>query len=191
MFGDPMINPKGWESSKLGLLVENKDSKRIPVKSIDRDNMSSEFPYYGASGVIDYVDDYTHEGDNLLIGEDGANLLARSTPIAFIAKGQYWVNNHAHVLGYNGKSLLVFLEFYINLINLSPYISGSAQPKLNRKNMDQIEVYCPPLKLQNQFADRVQAIEEQKAQAEASLAQAEDLFNSLLQRAFKGELTKT
>ena len=189
MFGDPVTNPKGWESSKLGLLIENKDAKRVPVKSSDRDDMIGDFPYYGASGVIDYVDDYTHEGDNLLIGEDGANLLTRNTPIAFIAKGQYWVNNHAHVLGYNGKALLVYLEFFINLINLSPYISGSAQPKLNRKNMDQIKVYCPPLELQTQFAERVQAIEAQKAQAENSLAGAEDLFNSLLQRAFKGELT--
>ena len=189
MFGAPVTNPKGFELSKLGLLVENKDSKRVPVKSSDRDNMNGQFPYYGASGIIDYVDDFTHEGNNLLIGEDGANLLARSTPIAFIAKGQYWVNNHAHVLGYNGKALLVFLEFFINLIDLSPYVSGSAQPKLNRKNMDQIKVFCPPLELQNQFADRVQAIEAQKAQAQESLAKAEDLFNSLLQKAFKGELT--
>ena len=188
MFGDPVSNPKGWESSKLGLIVENKDSKRKPVKSSDRENMDGDYPYYGASGIIDYVNWFTHEGDNLLIGEDGANLLARSKPIAFIAKGQYWVNNHAHVLGCNGKALLVFIEFFINLIDLSNYVTGSAQPKLNRKNMDQIKIFCPPIELQNQFADSVQAIEGQKGQAQASLAQAEDLFNSLLQRAFKGEL---
>ena len=189
MFGDPVANPNGWESSKLGLIVENKDSKRKPVKSSDRENMDGDYPYYGASGIIDYVNWFTHEGDNLLIGEDGANLLARSKPIAFIAKGQYWVNNHAHVLGCNGKALLVFIEFFINLIDLSNYVTGSAQPKLNRKNMDQIKIFCPPIELQNQFAERVKAIEAQKAQAQASLAQAEDLFNSLLQRAFKGELT--
>ncbi len=189
MFGDPVSNPKGWEPSKLGLIVENKDSKRKPVKSSDRENMDGDYPYYGASGIIDYINWFTHEGDNLLIGEDGANLLARSKPIAFIAKGQYWVNNHAHVLGFNGKALLVFIEFFINLIDLSNYVTGSAQPKLNRKNMDQIKIFCPPIELQNQFAERVQAIEAQKAQVQASLAQAEDLFNSLLQRAFKGELT--
>ncbi len=189
MFGDPVSNPKGWEPSKLGLIVENKDSKRKPVKSSDRENMDGDYPYYGASGIIDYINWFTHEGDNLLIGEDGANLLARSKPIAFIAKGQYWVNNHAHVLGFNGKALLVFIEFFINLIDLSNYVTGSAQPKLNRKNMDQIKIFCPPIELQNQFAERVQAIEAQKAQVQASLAQAEDLFNSLLQRAFKGELS--
>ena len=189
MFGDPVTNPKGWEPSKLGLVVENKDSKRKPVKSSDRENMDGDYPYYGASGIIDYVNWFTHEGDNLLIGEDGANLLARSKPIAFIAKGQYWVNNHAHVLGFNGKALLVFIEFFINLIDLPNYVTGSAQPKLNRKNMDQIKIFCPPIELQKQFAERVQAIKTQKAQAQASLAQAEDLFNSLLQRAFKGELT--
>ena len=189
MFGDPVSNPKGWEPSKLGLIVENKDSKRKPVKSSDRENMDGDYPYYGASGIIDYVNWFTHEGDNLLIGEDGANLLARSKPIAFIAKGQYWVNNHAHVLGFNGKALLVFIEFFINLIDLSNYVTGSAQPKLNRKNMDQIKIFCPPIELQNQFAERVTVIESQKAQTQASLAGAENLFNSLLQRAFKGELT--
>lgn len=188
MFGDPVTNPKGWDVHHLGELVENKDSKRIPIKSSDRDNMIGKFPYYGASRIIDYVDDFTHQGQNLLIGEDGANLLARSTPIAFIADGQYWVNNHAHVLGFNGKSLLVYLEFFINAIDLKPYVSGSAQPKLNRKNMDKITVSCPPMKLQNQFKERVQAIKAQKEQAQESLDKAEELFNSLLQRAFKGEL---
>ena len=188
MFGDPVVNSMSWEKKKLGDLVENKDSKRVPVKMSDRDNMDGEYPYYGASGIIDYVDDYTHEDNNLLIGEDGANLVARSTPIAFIATGKYWVNNHAHVLGFNGKTNLVFLKFFINLIDLKPFVSGSAQPKLNRKNMDKIKVYNPPIKLQNQFAERIQKIEAQKAQAQESLEKAEELFNSLLGQAFKGEI---
>lgn len=188
MFGDPVTNPKGWEKEKFGDLVENKDSKRVPIKSADRDNSEGTTPYYGASGVIDFVEGFTHEGDNLLIGEDGANLVTRTKPIAFIAKGKYWVNNHAHVLGENGSCKLKYLEFFINSIDLKPYVSGSAQPKLNRKNMDSILVSNPPIELQNQFAKSVQAIETQKAQAQSSLEKAEELFNSLLQRAFKGEL---
>ena len=188
MFGNPVTNPKSWDLTNFGKLVNNKDSKRVPVKASDRDNMDGAYPYYGASGIIDYVDGFTHEGENLLIGEDGANLLARSTPIAYIANGKYWVNNHAHVLGYNGKALLLFLEYFINATNLEPYVTGSAQPKLNRKNMDKINIFVPPLDLQNQFAERIKAIEAQKALAQQELDKADNLFNSLLQKAFKGEL---
>lgn len=188
MFGDPVSNPKGWEIYNFGKVVLNKDSKRVPIKSADRDLINGIYPYYGASGIIDYVDDFVFEEENLLIGEDGANLITRNSPIAFIASGKYWVNNHAHVLGFNGVALLIYLKHYINSINLEPYITGSAQPKLNRGNMDKIIVSIPPLSLQTQFAERVAIIEKQKAIAQASLEKSEGLFNSLLQKAFKGEL---
>ncbi|MCB1168184.1 MAG: restriction endonuclease subunit S, partial [Leptospiraceae bacterium] len=84
MFGDPVTNPKGWEVKKLGDVVVNLDSRRVPIKQSDRDLRSGPYPYYGASGIIDHIDDFIYDGRNLLIGEDGANLLARSTPIAFI-----------------------------------------------------------------------------------------------------------
>jgi type I restriction enzyme S subunit len=188
MFGDPVSNPKGWEINNFGNVVLNKDSKRIPIKSEDRNLINGIYPYYGASGIIDYVEDFIFEEENLLIGEDGANLISRSSPIAFIASGKYWVNNHAHVIGFNGVALLIYLKYYINSINLEPYITGSAQPKLNRGNMDKIKVSIPPLSLQNQFAERVAVIEEQKAIAQKSLEHSEELFNSLLQKAFKGKL---
>jgi type I restriction enzyme S subunit len=181
-------NPKGWEIYNFGKVVLNKDSKRVPIKSADRDLINGIYPYYGASGIIDYVDDFVFEEENLLIGEDGANLITRNSPIAFIASGNYWVNNHAHVLGFNGVALLIYLKYFINSINLEPYITGSAQPKLNRGNMDKIKVSIPPLLLQNQFAERVAVIEQQKAIAQASLDKSEELFNSLLHKAFKGEL---
>ena len=125
---------------KLSEIVENKDSKRVPVKASDRGKMSGKYPYYGASGVVDHVDDYLFEGPNLLIGEDGANLLSRSTDIAFIADGKYWVNNHAHVLGADHIVTLQYLKYFINSIDLSPYVTGSAQPKLNQRNLNKIEV---------------------------------------------------
>jgi type I restriction enzyme, S subunit len=135
---------------KLSEIVENKDSKRIPVKASDREKMSGKYPYYGASGIVDHVDDYLFEGPNLLIGEDGANLLSRSTDIAFIADGKYWVNNHAHVLGADHIETLQFLKYFINSIDLSPYVTGSAQPKLNQRNLNKIEV--PLLNLTEQKA---------------------------------------
>ena len=188
MFGDPVTNPKGWEVKSLGELATNEDGKRVPVKKADREAMDGEYPYYGASGIIDYVNDYLFDGERLLIGEDGANLVARSTPIAFMAKGKYWVNNHAHVLASNGKSELLFLEAFVNAIDLKPFLSGTAQPKLNQKKLNQISVPTPPLDLQQRFAEIVSSVEEQKAKMRKHLEQLDDLFASLQQRAFRGDL---
>ena len=97
-------------------------------------------PYYGASGVVDHVSDYLFDGDYLLVSEDGANLLARSTPIAFSISGKAWVNNHAHVLEFESYAERRFVEFYLNSIDLAPYVSGAAQPKLNKANLNRIPV---------------------------------------------------
>ena len=147
MFGDPKKNPLRWPLFSLGEICQNEDSKRVPVKSSDRKAMQGKYPYYGASGIIDHVDDYLFEGEKLLIGEDRANLLARSSPIAFIAQGKYWVNNHAHVLSENGKSKLRFLETYFSLVDLKPFVTGSAQPKLTRSALDSLSVPLPPMDL--------------------------------------------
>jgi restriction endonuclease S subunit len=138
LFGDPASNPKSWPVVPFGEVGENQDSQRVPVKSSDRDNRKGQYPYYGASGIIDRFDDYIFDGERLLIGEDGANLIARVTPVAYIARGKYWVNNHAHVIADNKRADLRFLERFIELIDLKPYISGTAQPKLNRSNLDRI-----------------------------------------------------
>ena len=125
----------------LGDLAENLDSKRKPITSGLRD--AGDIPYYGASGIVDYVKDYIFDGDFLLVSEDGANLLARSTPIAFSVSGKCWVNNHAHVLKFDTYAERRYVEYYLNSIDLTPYISGAAQPKLNQKNLNCIEVPKP------------------------------------------------
>lgn len=188
MFGDPTANPLGWQKFAFGELGENQDSQRVPVKSSDREGRQGKFPYYGASGIIDWVDDYIYDGERLLIGEDGANLLARATPIAYIANGQYWVNNHAHVIAFNGRANLRFLEYCIEQMDLGPYISGSAQPKLNRGNLDRIPVPSPPLALQKTFANRIQSVESLKATQHAALQKLDGLFASLQHCAFRGKL---
>lgn len=129
------------EWKPLGELAENLDSMRKPITSGLRD--SGEIPYYGASGIVDYVKDYIFDGDFLLVSEDGANLTARSTPIAFSISGKNWVNNHAHVLKFNTYAERRFVEFYLNSIDLTPYISGAAQPKLNQKNLNSIRIPNP------------------------------------------------
>ena len=112
---------------------------------------SGKIPYYGASGIVDYVEDYIFDGDFLLISEDGANLLARNTPIAFSVSGKIWVNNHAHILKFRTYEERRFIEFYLNKTDLTPYISGAAQPKLNKKNLNSIKFPLPPLEEQQRI----------------------------------------
>ncbi len=92
---------------------------------------------------MDYVDNYIFDGDYLLVSEDGANLLARVTPIAFSIKGKNWVNNHAHVLKFDDYYRQRFVEIYLNSIDLNKYISGAAQPKLNKNNLNKIAIPLP------------------------------------------------
>ena len=110
---------------------------------------------YGASGVIDKIDGFLFDKPLLLIGEDGANLINRSTPIAFIARGQYWVNNHAHVLDGVSEGFLKYLELFINAIDLKPYVTGTAQPKMNQAKMNSIPVAVPPLAEQHRIVAKV------------------------------------
>ncbi|EPJ4087627.1 TPA: restriction endonuclease subunit S [Klebsiella pneumoniae] len=128
-----------WKT--LGELAENLDAKRKPITSGLRE--AGNIPYYGASGIVDYVKDYIFDGDFLLVSEDGANLLARNTPIAFSVSGKTWVNNHAHVLKFDTYAERRYVEYYLNSIDLTTYISGAAQPKLNKKNLESIRIPNP------------------------------------------------
>ena len=141
----------GYAVVTLEDIAENCDSMRKPVTSGKRE--AGEYPYYGASGIVDYVRDYIFDGDYLLVSEDGANLLARSTPIAFSISGKNWVNNHVHVLKFDRYETRRFVEFYLNSIDLAPYISGGAQPKLNQKNLNRIEIPLPDQKRQKYIVD--------------------------------------
>ena len=129
------------EWKPLGELAENLDSMRKPVTSGLRE--FGEIPYYGASGIVDYVKDYIFDGDYLLVSEDGANLIARNTPIAFSISGKSWVNNHAHILKFENYVERKYIEYYLNSIDLTPYISGAAQPKLNQRNLNSIKIPNP------------------------------------------------
>lgn len=131
----------GIEYKTLPEISENCDRQRKPVTKGNR--QAGVYPYYGASGIVDYVADYIFDGDYLLVSEDGANLLARNTPIAFSISGKNWVNNHAHVLKFNFAELQKYVEIYLNSIDLSKYISGGAQPKLNQDNLNRIPIPVP------------------------------------------------
>lgn len=186
------VSDESWEEKKLSEITENQDSKRIPLSKSQRDNMNRIYDYYGASGIIDKVDDYIFEGKKLLIGEDGANLVTRSKDIAFIADGKYWVNNHAHILDVKDTVLLMYLCHYINNMDLIPYVTGSAQPKLTQAKMNNIKIFLPTLSEQHEIVRLIDDLlaRERAAQqvAEQALASIDLMKKSILARAFRGEL---
>lgn len=142
-----------WPLKRISEVANFENNKRIPLKSLDREKRQGIYPYYGASGVVDYIDDFIFDGRYLLISEDGENLRTRNTPIAFQASGKFWVNNHAHILSEKEEGILDYLEYYFSVLNIGAYITGAVQPKLNKANLDKIEIPIPPkgerLKLNN------------------------------------------
>ena len=176
----------GWQTKTINQISVNLDNKRVPITKADRTR--GKYPYYGASGIVDYVADYIFDGDTLLISEDGANLLARSTPIAFPASGKYWVNNHAHILKFEDITTQRFVELYLESIPLDDYITGAAQPKLNQQALNSIPIPYPPLPEQQRIVgilDQAFAgIATAKANAEKNLQNARALFESHLQSVF-------
>lgn len=144
-----------WKT--LGEICINLDRKRKPIIASSRN--PGQYPYYGASGIVDYVVDYIFDGEYLLISEDGANLLTRSTPIAFMIRGKNWVNNHAHVLEFENTVTLRFVKHYINMIDISKYVSGGAQPKLNQKNLNSILIPILPIEIQEKIVTILDSFE--------------------------------
>ena len=134
--------PEHWEVGAIKRYFTFLNNRRVPLSSEERGNKNGNFPYYGASGIIDWIDEYIFDDDLILVSEDGANLLNRSTPIAFIAYGCYWVNNHAHILAPPDKNL-IFWSLLIESIDLVPFITGSAQPKLTYEALANILIASP------------------------------------------------
>ncbi|MCQ2233784.1 MAG: restriction endonuclease subunit S [Paludibacteraceae bacterium] len=185
------LKPKeGWTEYRISDISENLDSKRIPITKCDRSE--GIYPYYGASGIVDYVEDYIFDEDLLLVSEDGANLLARSTPIAFSVSGKIWVNNHAHILRFKSLDLQKYIEYYFAATDISPYVTGMAQPKFNQKSLNNMVVYIPNETLIKQIVTKIDQsqslIQNIQNKCEQELAEYEALKQSILRKAFSGEL---
>ena len=131
---------------RLDQVTCNYDNLRVPVKKADR--KPGKFPYYGASGIVDYVDNYLFSGDYLLISEDGENLNSRKQSIAFMASGKFWVNNHAHILQGNDLADTRYLAYYIENMDIKPYLSGSTRPKITKSSLNSIELVLPQIEIQ-------------------------------------------
>lgn len=135
--------PKGWIVTELKNIIENFDSKRKPVAGGDRLNQKKLYPYYGAASLMDYVDDYIFDGEYILLGEDGSVITENGTPVLQYVWGQFWVNNHAHVLkgknGFDENSLYILLKN----TNVADNITGGVQAKINQNNLNNIRIVKP------------------------------------------------
>jgi type I restriction enzyme S subunit len=171
--------PEHWEVCQVKHIYKNLDSIRVPLSTLERAEMQGEYRYYGASGVIDHVDDYLFDEPLVLVSEDGANLLARSTPIAFVAEGKYWVNNHAHILRPVDKNVEFWAEAIENN-NLTPFVTGSAQPKFTSEALSNLPIVYP-----KDGTERHQInahIVSQKAKYKYALSKAQSAISLLKER---------
>ena len=182
LFGDPVTNSKGWQTKRFDSICENLDSRRKPITASER--VAGDYPYYGASGIVDYVADYIFDEDILLVSEDGANLLMRSTPIAFSVRGKVWVNNHAHALRFDDMGLQKYIEVFFSMIDISDQITGSAQPKLNQAKLNSMIFPIPNKELTDYFLQFIAQVDKSKVAIQKSLDETQKLFDSLMQEYF-------
>ena len=182
LFGDPVINQKSWKKKRFDEICENLDSRRRPISSENR--IEGAYPYYGASGIVDYVEDFIFDEDILLISEDGANLRMRSSPIAFSVSGKVWVNNHAHVVRFKKMRLQKYVEIYFSLIDISDSITGSAQPKLNQAKLNAMMIPIPDSALLEQYGEFLKQIDKSKLIVQKELDETQLLFDSVMQEYF-------
>lgn len=170
-----------WKKNKLDKVVDFFDNQRIPIDSGER--KSGPYPYYGASGIIDYVDGYIFNGEYVLLAEDGANIVLRSSPIAYLSKGKFWLNNHAHIMTMKTGSN----EFLIQLLekqNYEKYNTGTAQPKLNGEVVKNITLHFPSDDEQSAIGTLFQTLDDLLASYKDNLANHQSLKATMLSKMF-------
>ena len=188
LFGKEIEIPEEWEVKELETLVDILDSKRIPLEVSERKKRTGKYPYYGASGIIDYVNDYIFDERILCLSEDGENLKSRVLPIAFTVEEKCWVNNHAHVLKMKKNVEHYFIEKVLNHISLLKYVASTAIPKLNQRDMCTIPILLPPLPEQQKIASILSNIDAQIDSQTQYKDKLERLKKSLMQKLLTGEV---
>lgn len=183
MFGDPVKNEKGWEVKKLGTVSNMKAGNFISASEIYTDIDDGLYPCYGGNGLRGFVKSHTHNGDYILIGRQGA--LCGNVKIT---TGKFHATEHAVVCSPKIEYNVLWLYFLLGNLNLNKYSSGAAQPGLNVSTLVNIDLIFAPIKFQNQFAEKLKSIEIQFEKIKGNLLNSNKLFNSLIQKAFKGEL---
>lgn len=173
-----------WSECTLQEVVDFLDGQRKPLESADRAKRQGKYPYYGASGIIDYIDDYIFDEPLLLLGEDGANIINRSSPLCFIATGKYWVNNHAHVMRPRKGQNIKFICELLESLDYTRYNTGTAQPKLNQEKCRQIALHLPTYEEQCHIAEFLSLVEQKSIHAQTELDSLLRTKNALMQQLF-------
>ncbi|BFL83959.1 MULTISPECIES: restriction endonuclease subunit S [unclassified Shewanella] len=193
------VIPEGYKQTDIGVIPENwdvitlddaanfLDGQRRPVKSGDRARIKGQYPYYGASGIVDYVNDYIFDGEFILLGEDGENILSRNLPLAFRANGKIWVNNHAHVMIPKSNFHIDFLTSYLESLDYSLLNSGTAQPKLNKQACLNIKVLRPSLKEQTAIANALSDVDALLSELEKLIAKKQAIKTATMQQLLTGK----
>lgn len=187
--------PNTWQVKRLKYVMDNYDYLRQPIDASQRTQDGDIlYDYYGASGVIDKIDDYICEGEKILIGEDGANLKMRTLPLIYIASGKYWVNNHAHILYPKNDNNLHFFAHQMESIDYENFITGSAQPKLSQENLNNVLLIEPPAYEQKAIAvfldEKCEKIDKVIGEIEEQIQVLEDYKKSLITETVTKSLDK-
>ncbi|WP_024478932.1 restriction endonuclease subunit S [Cellulophaga baltica] len=177
-------NYPDWEVKRLGDISTFLDGRRKPIKSSDRTKMQGKYPYYGASGIIDYVNNYIFDEEIILLGEDGENIISRNLPLAFRVSGKCWINNHAHVIKPDQNTNIDFITFSLERINFVPYNTGTAQPKLNQKVCQNIPLNIPCLEEQQKIANYLSALDTKIETVNQQITKTQAFKKGLLQQLF-------
>jgi len=178
--------PEGWEVVTVEEICDILDGLRRPIKKEDR--IPGNIPYYGATGIIDWVNDYIFDEPLVLVGEDGENIRSRVLPMAFKIEGKSWVNNHAHVLRPKNNVHIDYLELYLESLDYEKYITGSAQPKLNQQTLRKIKIALPSKDEQITISNSIQALVSKLKNEKQQLSELEKIKKALMQVLLTGKV---
>lgn len=180
--------PNGWHFGTVGDIIQIHDSKRVPLSGAERDKMAKVYPYYGATSLMDYVDNYLFDGIYLLLGEDGTVVDSLGFPILQYVYGQFWVNNHAHII--TGKEGFSVEELYLffSLINIKSIVTGAVQQKVSQQNLKKVPAIIPSKQALSAFDEIIQPIFAQIRNLRDENANLSQLRDTLLPKLMSGEL---
>ena len=180
--------PDGWRLGTVSDIIQLHDSKRVPLSGAERDKMAKIYPYYGATSLMDYVDNYLFDGIYLLLGEDGTVVDSLGFPILQYVYGQFWVNNHAHII--TGKEGFSVEELYLffSLTNIKSIVTGAVQQKVSQQNLKKVPAIIPSKEALSAFDDLIQPIFAQIRNLRDENAHLADLRDTLLPKLMSGEI---
>ena len=180
--------PNGWHIGTVGDIIQLHDSKRVPLSGAERDKMAKVYPYYGATSLMDYVDNYLFDGIYLLLGEDGTVVDSLGFPILQYVYGQFWVNNHAHII--TGKEGFSVEELYLffSLTNIKSIVTGAVQQKVSQQNLKKVPAIIPSKQALSAFDEIIQPIFAQIRNLRDENVNLSQLRDTLLPKLMSGEL---